>query len=323
MNLKRYFTRKSFLAKAAGVAGGIMLPSILMKISGNYSDSARNSAQLNAALPANDRLVVVTGRNIAKPTIEKMAQKALAQFGGISQFVKKGMNVVIKPNIAWDAPPENAANTNPDLVEYVARICKEAGAKVTIFDRTCSSARLSYKHSGAEDAAKKAGVKLEYIDERKFVDVKVPKGLNLETLSVYKPILDADFVINMPIAKHHSIAGLTISMKNLMGVIGGNRGALHRNMDENLVDFVKAIRSDLVICDCLRILTNHGPNSGTAEDVKETRTIIVGRNPVSVDAYASTLFGKSPSTIKFLALAHKEKMGEINPGKMNIQKFAV
>ncbi|MBN2402337.1 MAG: DUF362 domain-containing protein [Spirochaetes bacterium] len=323
MKHKEHLSRKSFLIKAAVVAGGIFAPSFLNKFFNNPLKKYRNPVLLNAAQPADGRLVVITGPDIKKQTIEKMAMKALDQFGGMKSLIRKGMNVVIKPNIAWNSPPENAANTNPDLVEIVARFCKEAGGRVTIFDRTCSSARLSYKRSGIEDAAKRAGVNIEFIDERKFINVKVPNALNSEILSIYKPILDADFVINMPIAKHHSSSRLTISMKNLLGVIGGNRGSLHWNLHENIVDFTKAIKCDLIICDCLRILTNHGPNSGTPEDVKETRTLIIGRNPVTVDAYASTFFVKSPSEIKYLALAYREKMGEINPGKMNILKLTV
>jgi uncharacterized protein (DUF362 family) len=323
MKNPKNLSRKSFLFKAAGIAGGILISSFLSKYFNISSKGSNSTRLLNAASPVDEKIVVVTGPDISKATIEKMVQKALGQFGGIKQFIKNGMNVVIKPNIAWNAPPENAATTNPYLVEIVAQLCKEAGAKVVIFDRTCSSARLSYKRSGIEEAAERAGVKIEFVDDRKFIDVKVPNALNSKTLSVYKPILDADFVINMPIAKHHSTSELTISMKNLMGVMGGNRGMLHWNINENIVDYVKAVKSDLIICDCLRILTNHGPNSGTPEDVKETRTIIIGKNPVTVDAYATTLFGKSPSDIKYLTLAFKEKMGEIRPERMNISKFTV
>lgn len=310
-------SRKSFLLKTAGIAGGFLLAPLYSKISALFSRSFTH-----AASATDDRIVVVTASDITNESIEKMVNKAFAQFGGISQFIKKGMNVVIKPNIGWNSPPENAATTNPFLVETVARLCKESGAKVTIFDNTCDSARLCYKKSEIEEAANRAGVKIEYIDNRKFVEVKVANGLFLNNVSVYKPILDADFVINMPIAKHHSSSQLTISMKNLMGVIK-NRGYLHLSLHKGIVDLSKIIRSDLVICDCLRILTNHGPNAGTPEDVKETRTIIMGKNPVTVDAYATTLFGKSPSDIKYLSLAYQEKMGEINPAKMNLQKFSV
>jgi uncharacterized protein (DUF362 family) len=323
MKHQKFFSRKSFLLKLAGITGGVLLSSYINKIFNISSGHSSSPVMLNAAPPADGRLVVVTGNDISKATIEKMTQKALDQFGGMKSMIKKGMNVVIKPNIAWNTPPENAATTNPYLVETVARLCREAGGNVTVFDRTCSSARLAYKRSGIEEAAERAGVNIEFVDERKFVDVKVQNALNSKILSVYKPILDADFVINMPIAKHHGSSDLTISMKNLMGVIGGNRGMLHWNLHENIVDFTKAVRVDLIICDCLRILTNHGPNSGTAADVKETRTIIIGRNPVSIDAYATTLFGKSPSDIGYISLAYREKMGEMNPAKMIIHKLSV
>ncbi len=317
MKQPKSISRKSFLFKTAGIAGGLFIAPLYSKISGVFSRSLAH-----AASATDDRVVIVTASDISKESIEKMANKAFSQFGGINQFIKKGMNVVIKPNIGWNLPPERAGNTNPFLVETVARLCKEAGAKVLIFDNPCDSARLTYKQSGIEEAAKRAGAEIEYIDDRKFVEVKTPDGLYLKTVWVYKPMLDADFVINMPIAKHHSMSGLTISMKNLMGVIQ-NRMYVHMSLHSAIVDLTKTIKSDLVICDCLRILTNHGPNAGTPEDVKETRTIIMGRNPVTVDAYTTTLFGKSPSDIEYLSKAYKEKMGEINPGKMKLQKFSV
>jgi uncharacterized protein (DUF362 family) len=125
----------------------------------------------------------------------------------------------------------------------------------------------------------------------------------------------------MPIAKHHSSSDLTISMKNLMGVIGGNRGMLHYGLHENIVDFAKTVKVDLIICDALRILTSGGPNGGSPEDIKEPKTIIMGKDPVAVDSYAATLFGVKPSDIKYIALAYKEKMGEIDPQKMNIKRI--
>lgn len=318
MKIKNIFSRKSFLLKAAGTFCGLfLLPNFLKKR--NFI----SNTHLYAKSSRNDKIAVITTSNITKKSVEKMVIKAFNEFGGIERFIRKGMNVVIKPNIAWNSAPEMAHNTNPYLVEHVARMCKKAGGKVTIFDRTCNSARLSYKNSGIRQAAKNAGVKIEYVDDRKFIKINVPNGLNLKKLSVYKPVLDADFVINMPVAKHHSSSELTISMKNLMGVIGGSRGALHWKLHENIVDFAKTIKIDLIICDCLRILTAHGPNGGSLDDVKETKTIIMGTNPVSIDAYATTLFRKSPSRIDYIKLAANEGMGEIRPDKMNLKKFSV
>jgi len=312
---EKLFQRRSFLKITLKLLVCIviyLIPQRLQKLFSAYASSSEKS-----------KIAVISSSNISSKSIERMVNKAFNEFGGVNRFIKKGMKVVIKPNIAWNSFPERAHNTNPHLVETVARLCTNAGADVTIFDRSCNNARLSYQASGIADAAKRAGVKLEYIDSRKFVKVDVPNGLRLKNLQVYKPLLDADFVINMPIAKHHGSSTLSLSMKNLMGVIGGNRGKYHIGLHQNIVDFTKTVRVDLVICDALRILTNNGPNGGTPDDVKEKRIIIMGTNPVTVDAYATTLFGISPSKIEYVSLASKNGMGEIRPDKMSIIKKRV
>ena len=312
---KNIISRRSFLIKALGMLGGMVVSAIPIQII--------KLIAADASTRSNSSIAVISSKDLSKKSIERMVKKAFGEFGGVKRFIKKGMKVVIKPNIAWNSPPERAHNTNPYLVEAAARLCKQAGAEVTIFDRTCNNARLSYQASGIADAARRAGVKIEHIDSRKFIKVSVPRGLSKKELLVYKPILDADFVINMPIAKHHSSSGLTLSMKNLMGVIGGNRGKFHFGLHENIVDFTKTIRVDLVICDALRILTRFGPNGGTPDDIREPKSIIMGTNPVSVDAYAATLFGISPSKLKYISLASKEGMGEIRPNKMRITQKSV
>ncbi len=305
MDFTKSLFRKEFFIKAFQVISGLI---ILPRIS--------PLSRLFAA--RNDALVVIRGADLSKGTIENMVKKGFEAMGGIDRFIKKGMKVVIKPNIGWNSPPERAHNTNPYIVETVARMCRERGARVQVFDRTCNKASLCYVNSGIRKAAKNAGAAIEYIDSRRYRKVPVKKGLKQKYLYVYEDMIKADFVINIPIAKHHSLAQLTLSMKNLMGVLGGNRGDYHHNMDENIVDFTKAIRTDLTIMDATRILTDHGPSGGTLDDVKVMKTIIFGKNPVTVDAYTTTLFGREPRSIGYIKLAGAEGMGEINVKKMRI-----
>ncbi len=260
-------------------------------------------------------LIILKAKSITAQNIYAMVEQGFKEMGGIERFVKKGMYVVIKPNIGFNSLPERAHTTNPMLVEAVAAMCKKAGATVAIMDRPVHNARLCYRSSGIEEIAKKVGVDCVYMDRDKFKTVKVPGGINLDTLDVYGDILEADCIINMPIAKHHSAADLTLSMKNLMGVIGGNRGYYHINLHRNIVDFNKAVKVHLIILDGLRILTKHGPLSGTPADIKKTKTVIFGTNPVIVDAYAAKhLFGIEPSSISYLNLAAQSGMGNINVG---------
>jgi uncharacterized protein (DUF362 family) len=308
------FGRKQLLARAAGFLGTIEGANLIAPWRALFGVPVKAGGST---------IYVIRGKDLSKSSIDAMAAAGFREMGGISAFVRKGMKVVIKPNIGWNSPPEKAHNTNPDLVEAVARMCVQAGASVSVFDRSVNSAQLTYPRSGIEAAAKRAGAKVSHIDDRKFRDVAVPRALLFKTLPVYEEILKADLLINMPIAKHHSLSTLTLAMKNLMGVLGGSRGIYHGDMHKSIVDFNKAIKSHLVILDATRILTDHGPNGGTARDVRELRTVVFGTNPVTVDAYAATFFNINPRSLGFLALAAREGMGVIDVGSMNlVQKNA-
>jgi uncharacterized protein (DUF362 family) len=314
MSIEKLLPRRDFMVKMLGLASGFF--------AGGFSRTIFRTLGAQNRVDGST-IAVITSRSLSANAIMSMVESGFKQIGGIERFIKKGMKVVIKPNIGWNSTPEMAHNTNPDLVEAVARMCIRRGAAVTIFDRSVNSSRMTYRRSGILQAARNAGASIEYVDSGKYRDVRVPRGLYVDSLPVYTGILDADFVINMPIAKHHSSSRLTLSMKNLMGVIGGNRGYYHGDIHSSIVDFARTVKSDLVILDATRILTAHGPNGGTTADVKEPRTIVMGTNPVTVDAFAATLFNIQPSSLGFLKIAAREGMGEINIDKMKILRTAV
>jgi len=148
-------------------------------------------------LEAAERIDLVVAHG---PSPSKITRAALNAIGGIERFVSKGDVVVVKPNIAWDRLPEQAANTNPEVLATVVQMCYEAGAKkVKVFDRTCNDARRCYVQSGIADAARGAGAEVSYVDERKFKDVPI-KGQYLKSWPLYTEIFEADRVINLPIA---------------------------------------------------------------------------------------------------------------------------
>jgi uncharacterized protein (DUF362 family) len=242
----------------------------------------------------------------------KLVRAAVAGLGGMGSFVGKGQTVVVKPNIGWDRTPEQGANTHPEVVREVVLLCLEAGAaKVKVFDRTCNDPRRCYVSSGisAALAGLDARVELSHIDERRFRVVEMPEALLLKRSSYYEEALDADRFINLPVAKHHSASGLTIGMKNIMGVLGGNRAVLHRNLTEALLDMNRAVRSHLTIVDATRILVANGPQGGKLEDVRSLETVIASSDVVAADAVAAALFGKGAKDLKYLQLAHAQGLG--------------
>jgi uncharacterized protein (DUF362 family) len=256
----------------------------------------------NAALP---EVVVVEG---GEPV--QLAQSALGELGGMTRFISRTDTVLIKPNIGWDRTPEQAANTNPDLVAEVVRQCWQAGAKkVIITDVSCNDPRRCFQRSGIAEAARKEGAEVILPDPDKFKDVDL-KGDVLQVWPVFEPFLTADKVINMPIAKHHSLTGATLGMKNWYGILGGQRSQLHQNVHESLADLADFMRPTLTMLDAYRILIRNGPTGGSLEDVVLKKMLIAGTDPVAIDAYAAKAFWNlEPQALPYLKFAARKGLG--------------
>lgn len=250
--------------------------------------------------------------------------KAIEALGGMGRFVRKGDIVVIKPNIGWDRAPEYAATTNPEVVAALVRLSLAAGAKrVKVFDNTCNQPAMCYSTSGIADAVTKAGGHVSHMNKGKFISGQFPPGSEMEDWPIYLDAVECDCFINVPVAKHHSLSRLTLSMKNLMGVCGGTRGMIHWNMDKKLPELTKFINPDLTVIDAFRILLRHGPTGGSLEDVKATRTVIAGTDPVLADSYAATLFEMNPREIGHIRAAEEYGLGTANIAKANIKKIVI
>jgi uncharacterized protein (DUF362 family) len=279
-------------------------------------------AVARAAGPAADGPTVAM---VKGPEPAKLARAAVEAIGGMKSFVSPGHTVVVKPNIGWDREPKYAANTHPELVAEVVRMCLEAGAaKVKVFDRPCNDPRRCYNNSGiapALNAMDDPRVEVSFIDERKFVDVKIPGGVLINDWPFYEEALKADRFINMPIAKHHNAAVLTLGMKNIMGVIGSNRAVLHKRIHEYLPDLNKALKSHLTVMDATRVLVANGPQGGSLDDVRVLDKVLAGADVVAVDSVTCTLFGLGPDDVGYVKLAAKQGLGTADLNKIKVVKL--
>jgi uncharacterized protein (DUF362 family) len=265
-------------------------------------------------------LIVAHGNGKSPSSITKTAIDA---FGGIRKFISRGDIVIIKPNIGWDRLPEQAANTNPEVVATVVKLCFEAGArKVKVFDRTVNDPRRCYKQSGIASAVSALGAELSYIDDRRFSDISI-KGQALKSWPLYRDVFEADKIINIPIAKHHGLAKLTMAMKNWMGIMGGERGRIHQKIGESLADICLVVKPTLTVLDAVRILTANGPQGGNLNDVKRIDTIVVGTDQVAVDSYGATLFGMKGSDLSYVRAGAAIGIGMMDLSKLKIRNISV
>ena len=267
---------------------------------------------------ANPELALVQGESPSAITKE-----VLRMLGGMNRFVSKGDKVLVKPNIGWDRTPEQAACTNPDVVKTLVELCFDAGAKeVIVIDNPCNPARRTYVRSGIQDASKDAGAKVLLPNDHKLKKVDL-NGETLKEWEVYSDFIEVDKIINVPIAKTHSLSRVTLGMKNWLGALGGNRNQLHQNLDHSVLDLAAFFKPVLTVLDGYRILTRNGPQGGRLSDVELHKTIVAGTDYVAIDAIGATFFGIDPKELLFLRLANEKGIGEINPEKMKIEKRTI
>ena len=242
-----------------------------------------------------------------------MARRAVQELGGIRRFIARGDVVVIKPNVAWDRTVEQAANTNPLVVAEMCRLCLEAGARrVLVTDVSINNPLSCFARSGIAAAARAAGAGMVLPEERLFREVDL-RGQVLNSWPVLEPFLSADKVINIPIAKHHSLTGATLGMKNWYGILGGPRQRLHQHIHESLVDLADFMRPTLTLIDAYRVLLRNGPGGGNPADVALKKTLIAGTDPVALDAYAAKSYWDLDwHTLRYLKLASDRHLGTLN-----------
>lgn len=247
----------------------------------------------------------------------EMLSAVVNSMGGIEKFVKKGSKVVIKPNIAWNRTPAQAATTNPEVVASLVKMSIAAGASsVIVTDNPCNPWQTVCVTTGIKDAVEKAGGTMK--GPSKFKKVEIPSGVVLKKAEVLEDILDADVVINVPVVKvHGSQAKITISMKNLMGVVK-DRGYFHRtDLNQCIADISSFVKPALTVIDATRILLTKGPQGPGL--VKETKTVFAGTDFVALDAFGATLLGINPADVRHIQISRKMGLGEGDLSKVNIK----
>jgi len=243
--------------------------------------------------------------------------------GGMGQFVSKGDVVVIKPNVSWARSPELAATTNPEVIEAVIELCLDAGAKkVRIADHTIHDARRCFALTGVGHVAKKTGADLVFPRPSLMKEMKL-HGQRLDVWPVFVPLVEADKVLNVPVAKDHGLSTLTLGMKNWIGAVGGRRSALHQDIHQTIVDLAQFFNPTLTLIDATRIMTRNGPSGGSPTDVAVKNTVILSNDQVAADAKACGLFGYSPEEIGFVRLGQKWGLGTYDPQKLIQQEVVL
>ena len=275
-----------------------------------HGGAARGLRDLRVADdPGRPPLVVARG---GSPAL--LVRAAVDAVGGMGRFVRPGETVLVKPNMAWDRTPEQGANTNPEVVAEVVRLCRAAGARrVIVAENTIHDAQRVAERSGIRVAVTAAGGDLVLPGASGF-EWTTLGGSILASWDVLSVLFDADRLINVPVVKHHSLSHLTCGIKNHMGLIGGSRGRLHQEIHPAVVDLAAAFRPTLTIVDATRVMMRNGPTGGRLEDVVAVNAVAAGTDPVAGDAWAARQLGLDPAEVGHVVLAEGRGLGSLAAG---------
>jgi uncharacterized protein (DUF362 family) len=308
-------SRREFLVGSAAAGGMLAL--------GPQKLFAQEAA---AAKPVDMTIARWTGGKPAaadmKQIAVKLTEKAVAALGGLKRFIRRGDVVWVKPNIGWERTPEQAANTNPDVVATLVRLAFEAGAKtVKVGDHTCNVPAKCYQLSGIGPAVRALGAEVVFMDPKRVRDMNL-RGERLKTLPVFPEMVECDLMINVPVVKHHGLSGVTLCMKNYMGVVE-KRNSMHQGIATCLADLTRFMKPKICVLDAVRVLTAHGPVGGDLRDVAVTTTVAAGVDIVALDALGAELLGKKAADFATIVKGEKAGLGKMNYRALNLRELAV
>lgn len=258
--------------------------------------------------------------------VRNALKKTFDNLGGIEKFIKPGMKVVLKPNLVSKHRPEDAATTHPSVVKALAGMAAEAavrkdGGRVIIAESPGGvynewALKRIYSFCGITQAAKETGAELNF--DTTEIEIENPGGMYLKKITVIKPLIDADIVINLPKLKTHGMMVYTGAIKNMFGAVPGVLKAEHHfRMSEYsefanaLIDVYIGIKPALSIMDAVTGMEGHGPSAGKPRQIG---SIIAGEDAFEVDLAALSIAGISPIDVPIMKEAVKRGLstGNIN-----------
>ncbi|MBN2172100.1 MAG: DUF362 domain-containing protein [Candidatus Krumholzibacteriota bacterium] len=300
--------RRRFLRTCGAAGAGLLLPAARWRALAGEPAAGEATAG-EAARAAADSAAVAANRPdlaLARGAARDAVRRAVGALGGMERFLAPGQVAVVKPNISFDAPPEWGATTHPEVLAAVLELLFAAGARrVVVADHTMINPERCFARSGAaEVVAAFPRAKLVSLDEENaYRPAAVPAGKVLKRTELPRLLDRADLLINLPTAKSHTATGVSLGLKNLMGLVW-DRHRFHSEMDlhQAVADLATVVRPALTILDAMQLLKTGGPTG--PGDIEAFGGVVAGTDPVAVDALGVTLAPWSRQTWSPKRLAH-------------------
>ncbi len=255
---------------------------------------------------------------------EKMVEEALSLLGGVDSLIKPNSTVVVKPNAGHVFPPETSVNTSPAVIAAVIKVLRKARPKEIILAEASAIGQDTMEClevSGIAKAAEEAGVNriIDIKSEKDLISIPIRGARSALTRTpLPRFLLEADFIVDVPIFKSHVSVVFTCALKNMKGVVQDKvHYQMHQtNLAEALVDLWTVIRPDLSIVDLIRPAEGFGPHATIPVDFG---CIVAGKDTVAVDATVCRLVGLDIKKVDYYEPVRKRRIGNVDEDRIEIR----
>lgn len=271
---------------------------------------------------------VVKGKNA-----KKITREAIALIGGLDRVLRSVNTVLIKPNFGVDLPHTAGGTTNPLVVAALVELVRDAGVKRVIVGESSVvgyNAGRIFDFLGVRELFKKAGAELVNMDEDKSVQVKVPNGRVFKQMKVHRTAYESDFIISVPIMKTHFQTVVSLSLKNMKGILPDSMKKLsHRigvkerkeefELEHSILDLFSVMRPGLAVIDGIIAQEGYKPGSpGVTGSPRPFDTVMAGFDPLATDATAAFLMGIDPMEVPLIKRGFERGLGEARIEKIKM-----
>lgn len=303
---RRYFLKKS-LRLGAGLAS--------LGILGLAFHEDQPVIMDNSQLKSFDFRVQSNGPEVAVAegvNRAELVKRCLSALGGMDKFIRPGESVLLKVNAGFAVAPEMGATTHPETLGAIIELCRQAGAgRIVVSDNPIGEAGSAFQINGLAGACVQHKVELLIPKAGDFVNLSLPEGRLIKNWPVLLPALQVDKVIGLAPVKSHVRAVATMGIKNFYGLLGGRRGVFHQDINQIILELAMLVRPTLSVLDGVKSMLHNGPTGGSLDDLINSNTMIVGTDPVAVDALGAGLLGLQPAELAYLAMCQQAGLGTI------------
>ena len=244
----------------------------------------------------------------------------------------RGKHILIKPNAARLAFPGEGVTTHPSVVAATIQHLKKQGAGRIVIGESCIfgvDAQEAFRVTGMKEVSEKNRVELVDLDQGAPTEIPIPGGKVIQKIKVPALLKEFDFIVSIPVMKTHMHTRVTLSLKNMKGLLWRREKARfhhlrydpkvtegHKELDIAISEMASVLFPHLAIIDGTVGMEGMGPAYGRR---KKMGVIIAGNNALSADAVAARLMGLSPDAIPHLRLSAEKELGEIRTRSIGVE----